>query len=329
MKTYLQNGLCYDRPHIIDEQQTFSIQEINSPVEKYIHTGDEILYDLDGELVLLYDTLRDLYFNDTKSYYREFESLPQFVIQSGQNSDFPIDTEKFKELINEFTKTNSNINRYLYLVDCQYLVGTIQNLLSGMEDCLCNFFVNLSQVDVLERNIWTNTIVSVSSYQSRNLSALLETYFTKAYSILDVLCKIAFEIENPNKDFTTYKKLRCAKVLWGDRKRLNMKNTPKTVFENTDTVKMIEAIRNEVVHNGTWELNPKVFVSVDDGEIKERFMLFPDFREGHLDTVINRRHFFSGNIKVNNILPTIHTEYLQMILNTVKHLNSFEKNIEI
>ena len=56
----------------------------------------------------------------------------------------------------------------------------------------------------------------------------------------------------------------------------------------------------------------------------EKYMLFPDIRQNHLATVKNRRHFFSDDLKVNDIFPKLHAELCGRILNTVKLLNSMD-----
>ena len=78
-----------------------------------------------------------------------------------------------------------------------------------------------------------------------------------------------------------------------------------TIFEDCDVIKMIESLRNEAVHNGSWEDNPKVYVKFGGGKIIERYMLFPDFEEGRLVNFKNRKHFFSRGTKVNDVLITI------------------------
>ena len=80
--------------------------------------------------VKLYDVLRDLYFDDVDRYYEELAILPIWVQEAGQNSDCVIDVDLFCELINaEESRKIPNLYKHLYLVDCQFLVGTIQNLL--------------------------------------------------------------------------------------------------------------------------------------------------------------------------------------------------------
>ena len=111
-------------------------------------------------------------------------------------------------------------------------------------------------------------------------------------------------------------------MLLGDRKKLTVCNTIDSIFEDCLTIRMIESLRNEAVHNGSWEDRPKVYIRVDNKIIVERYMLFPDFEEGSLSTVKNRRHFFSADTKVNDALISIHDDFYQRLLFTLKHINS-------
>ena len=106
---------------------------------------------------------------------------------------------------------------------------------------------------------------------------------------LDLIVKIVFELENPIGSFSSITKLKSSEKLWGNRKQLRMNGTQDTIFEDCIVIKQIEALRNEAVHDGTWEFAPKVFLRIEDSTIIERYMLFPDFEEGHLATVKNRR----------------------------------------
>lgn len=101
------------------------------------------------------------------------------------------------------------------------------------------------------------------------------------------MAKICFEIQYLRNDFPRYQKLKSADVLWGSKKKLDINETKGTIFEKCELISNIEAIRNEIVHNGTWELNPKISIRFNKGEETERYMLFPDMAQGHLSTVKN------------------------------------------
>lgn len=191
-----------------------------------------------------------------------------------------------------------------------------------MEDSFINYYARIVNIGNHIFPSASDATMYEMSQQVRCISSLLESYFIKAYSILDMLCKIGHELQFPEKEFTSYKKIKSADLLWGARKKLQINDTAHTLFEKCDLVSVVESMRNEVVHNGTWELNPKVFIRFENEIPVERFMLFPDISQGHLATVKNRKHFFGNGTKVNQVLHEIHIAYQQRLLNTVKLLNA-------
>lgn len=323
MKTYLSCGMIKEIPYILAEDGAFGIQEMEGKLltDRYIYPGDSIKYELDNALVGLYDIFRDFLFGDTDEYYRELKFLPLWTQHAGQDSDFSFSAEDFRECI---AKSDlPNLYRHLYLVDCQFLVGTVQNLLCAMEDAFINYYKTISSFRLEKYYIDVtnpNDIIVMLSEEATKGSAYIETYFTKAYSILDIMCKICYEIQYQRTNFNSYLKIKSADVLWGKRKKLKINEVENTIYENCEFIRNIEAIRNEIVHNGTWELSPKIFIKFKDGMEEERFMLFPDMEQGHLATVKNRKHFFSSNIKVNDILPKIHKEFKMRILETISQI---------
>ena len=290
---------------------------------KYGYTGDSILYDLDSQLVLLYDKLRDIYFPNTDAYYQQIYSIPGFVQDAGQNSDCALNTTLFNELIETSHKIfGDDIYKHLYLVDSQYLIGTIQNHLTEMNDCFMRYYVDLALCPILPYNEKEDTVLFQISSHSRLLAALVETYFIRAYSIMDILTKIIYEIQNPLSVLDKYKKLVSSEKLWGDRKKFSFNNAVNTLFEDCELVKIIESLRNEIIHNGTWELNPKVFIVYKNNAVIEKYMLFPDFEQSRLACVKNRKHFFSQNQKINELFPKLHFEFMNRLLKTIELIQS-------
>lgn len=329
MKIYLSNGMIEENPNFTNNASIdFFIQELEGQhvTDKYTYPGDSINYELENQLVDLYDVFRDVLFKDTEQYNKELDSLPIWIQGAGQDSDCKISSDEFNEWIQK--SDIPNLYKHLYLVDCQFLIGTVQNLLFAIEDSFINYYKTISAVqldeddkELADRNGKLKLILP----DSIGASAYVETYFTKAYSILDIMCKICYEIQYVQTDFESYKKLKSAEVLWGKRNKLTINETRNTVFEKCDFIRQIEAIRNEIVHNGTWELNPKIVIRLNNYEEVERFMLFPDMEQGHLVTVKNRKHFFYGNIRVNDILPKIHSEFKYRLLNTLMEIKRIYK----
>ena len=323
MKTYYGCGVSKDIPYIIEDSSQFLIQDLGDRyINRYVYPGNSINCEVDDQLVILYDTLKYLLFKDNN----HLPNIPVMIQNAGQDSDSPLSVEDFKKIISDDNcKEIPNFYKYLYLSDCQFLVGTIQNLLSGIEDSFIKYYITLAsfnQGNIPIERLGSNGIFYVISELSRSASSLLETYFTKAYSILDIVCKICYEIQNKQEKFDSYTKLRSANVLWGNRKKLLINGTQDTLFENCELISTIESLRNEYVHNGTWELNPKIFVQIRDDNIEECYMLFPDMDKGRLESMKSRKHFFSKGIKVNDKLPDLHREFKKRLLNTIKYLNS-------
>lgn len=321
MNIYLQTGIKTDDIRQCDGSDFFYIEEYERPIALYVYPEDSINYDLERALVILYDTFRTFLFEDTDQYYSELYALPIFVTSAGYDSVCSLSVVEFNQLIEEENYvSSSNFYKHLYMQDCQAIISTIQNLLSGMEYSFISYYKMISDITLLNVSCESGIYIC-SSEKVRVISTLLESYFTKGYSILDMFCKILFEFQKPQNDFTKYQKLKSSNKLWGDRKHLDLSGFTGSVYESCDTISMIEALRNEVVHNGSWEQNPKVFLKVEDGQIIERYMMFPDIIQGHLCSSKNRKHFFSMGIKVNEILPAIHLEFKQRLHKTVEQLN--------
>lgn len=322
MITYFQNGLMENLPYIIDETskyEQFFIQDLGIELGRYYYPNDSVKYRLDDELVCLYDVFRDIVFPNTEEYYSLLETMPLWVLKAGQDSDFRISVDQYNRLISEWS--SEILFKMLYIVDCQYYVGTIQNLLSGMDDIFINFYKKISSINE-PTPTHSDTVMIMMCSEATSVTSLLESYFIKAYSILDMFSKIAYEIEHTQTNFTKYKKMPSADILWGDVKRLSVNGLSGTVFEKDEIVKQIESLRNEVVHNGAWELNPKVFFQFEKSKCIKKFVLFPDMNQGRLSSSKNRKHFFSDCRVVNDIFPELHIHYMNLIINTACQLNS-------
>lgn len=259
MITYCQNGTISETEHIFGQNAPFAIQhDICNDRDIFFYPGDILIRKLDLELVNLADKFTRLYFPDLEFYYKEVSNLPIGLLYGGQDSDIPISKNRFLKLSKEFSPDFDNIYRHLYVGDCQYLVYTIQNLLMSAEHCYLQYYIRIAQIDCKYSDL--GEVLTVSNDESMQLLFYLETFFIKLYSILDMVVKIIFELENPIEIFDAIKKMKSSEKLWGDKKRLHINNCSGTVFEDCETVRMIESLRNEAVHNGTWEFRPRVYI---------------------------------------------------------------------
>lgn len=316
MKTYHQNGTISEVKYIFEENSPFAIQE---DLNHFFYPGDTLIRKLDLELVNLSDKFVRLFFLDRKLYNIELLTLPIGLMLGGQDSDVAINKDEFLNLAKHVLPHCDNLYKHIYIMDCQYLISTVQNLLQSAEYCYLQYYIEIAQIDCI--HLEEKEILTTSSPESMNLMFYLETFFIKLYSILDIIVKIIYELENPVEVFDTITKLNSSEKLWGDRKKLLISKQVDTIFEKCETVRIIESLRNEAVHNGTWEFRPKVFIKFKEKEIVERYMLFPDIIDGRLASVKNRKHFFSTEKKVNDMLVLIHDDFYKRLLVTLQYIN--------
>ena len=322
MKTYYKNGIETELDYILSGDNEFAIQvDENSVLRQTFYKNDTLIRDMENYLIDLYDIFRDIYFPDTDNYYLISKSIPPLLQQGGYSSDFQFDSDFFNEIYNKFAVDgkHSELNKFIYVADCQYLISTLQNLTLHIEYCFTEYFIQISKINnIRESSIDKSGVYFFQSEYCTNIAFLVESFFTKLYSILDIIVKIVYELENPVSDFSSMKKLNCADKLWGDKKKLKIYKQSNTIFEDDyETVKTIETIRNECIHNGTWENFPKVFAVVENYKIIERYMLFPDCKKGRFCTVKNRRHFYSQGLKVNDVLIQIHDDFYKRLITTL------------
>ena len=321
MLTYKKEGIITERPLIVGDNESFAIQ-YDLATGTQFYPNDTLINEIGNELANLNDKFIEKYFSDLNSYYEILSRLPILLIEGGHTSDFSTSKSNFIELVDQYAISNANIFRYLYVEDCKYLVSTVQNLLLSAEYCYIQYYIQIAHADCLNTEI--DDLCIHSSGISLQLLFFIETFFTKLYSVLDLMVKIIYELEFANNDFSSIAKLSSAVKLWGDRKFLSINKMIGTIFEDCDVIRKIESLRNEAVHNGSWEDNPKIYVRFSRGEIIERYMLFPDFEEGRLACVKNRKHFFSTGMKVNDMLIMIHDEFYRRLLFTLLYINTHE-----
>ena len=317
MYTVWQNGVLDDCSMIIGDINQFYIQRDDSVL---CYANDEVVFEIKNEISNLYSVVSHCYLAE-EEYYKKINSIPIWVCEGGLSSDYAISKEEFAQFKDASIIFPEELNKWIYANDCRFLVSTLSVLIESLELCYLEYFEKIIKIDTIKNNnndgVWV-----VSGALAYDIIFRLETFFIKAYSILDNICKIAYVIENNDIDFRQYKKINCNKILWGDRKKLVKIKRVGTLFEAVEIISLIECLRNEVVHNGTWEESPKVYVKIVDGKIVERFVLFPDFTDGRLDCFKNRKRFFSKAIKANDILPDIYNEFMIRLYNTITMLMS-------
>jgi hypothetical protein len=284
---------------------------------EYVFNGDNIFYELDANCVEIYDTFQNILFPDSDAYYKEQSVMPIWSYSGGHDSDSGIDKYFFEKMLN--AQKSEQFHKHIYLADCQAMISALQDRFLFIKGVFVDFYKSLSSIQ--GRTINEDTIIWVSGQSTATVFSNLYNVFITSYSTLDLITKIAFELENIRNDFSNYPKLASSNVLFGAKTKIQNINTKDTVFENCELINTIVNIRNELIHNGSWETNPKVFMEFQGNKVVKKWILFPDTENGNICTFKNRKRFFGKGEEINERLPNIVLEILNRMNETVKKIN--------
>ena len=334
---YLQNGTKKEAlPEGYDSFYIAENIETTSELNRYYYPGDEIQYTLDALCVELYDVFQNAIFSSRDEFYKNYDVQPQWISRAGLDSDFDMSKDetarcfstpipvrmaelgiKNKKSLEIFQEIDTKKFRYAYTADCQSLVNTLQEIILGCHSSFVGFYKHLCALHTIPK---MEHVYFECSPESRMVYSFLYSFFIQSYSMFDILTKIAYELEHLKTCASTYVKLAASNILYGARTDLKI-DPIGTVFEKCRTTSVIENLRNELVHNATWEMNPKVFIMTEAGQIRERHILMPDFTaENTLMTFKNRKRFFAQGKKVNDELPVLYFDVMQRVYTTLERL---------
>ena len=334
---YLQNGTKVDSmPEGYDKFYIAENLETSSELGRYYYPGDDIQYSLDALCVDLYDAFQNAIFPSQDEFYADYGIQPQWICRAGLDSDFDMSKDdtamcfstsipkRMAELganddtlLKIYEKIEAKKFRYAYVADCQSLVNTLQELILGCHSSFVGFYKNLCSLHSVPR---MDGIYFENSAESRMVFSFLYSFFIQSYSIFDILTKIAYEFEHLRPCEFTYAKLEASNILYGARNDLKI-DPVGTVFEKCRTTSIIENLRNELVHNATWEMNPKIYIITEAGQIADRHILMPDFTaENTLMTFKSRKRFFAQGKKVNDELPVLYFDVMRRVYTTLERL---------
>lgn len=334
---YLKNGTTTNST---PPKSDFFIQEnLNEELyrSRYYYPCDRILYDLDARCVELYDVFQNKIFSSPDEYYRHIEMVPAGVLKAGLDSDFDLPKEWFEKYFTEslyadLVKNGSNNEQlsaeileidkhkyhYAYTADCQSLIASLQELISATNDSFIGFYKLLCGIS--PKDGMGDDYYAINS-EGRLAFNMLYSLVVQIYSALDVATKIAYELEHLKVCSTKYERLASKSILYGDKTRLQM-DVVGTIFEKCKTISIFENLRNELVHNATWEMHPKVFFKLEKGIVLERAIYMPDFtEEGTLVSYKNRKRFFADGKKINEELPALYLDFLYRLDITLNKLS--------
>lgn len=306
------NGLVSEIP-----LSEFFIRQVS---EEVIFEGDEIFYGLEANLVNLYDLFQNKIFCD-KDYYENISNRPMWLSTFGIDSDFTVSKDAFSKLISETSDPESN--RVLLLHDIFFIIASIQNRVIETKELFVTFYrelCNLKQDHVIDDEE-ENGIYWMSGRKTIIIYSIFENLIVKIYSIFDLMTKLVYESYHKYNDYTKWPKLVSKEILYGAKNKFYDASWNDTIYDKNKAINMIINYRHEIIHNGSFEYQNKIFFEYKKKTLNEKYIYLIDYTDGNIDAVKNRKRFYSKQLKINYELPCIYFDVLKRIENTIQRLS--------
>lgn len=279
------------------------------------NTIGSLAQNINDEIITLHDIVQNNVFDDI-DYYAIVGRSPLWIRDAGHSEESSISKSLFERLV----KCNNIYltNKFLYYYDLEALTNSVQNRFSIITEMLNNLFRHLSP-NLKYHNTGYEKVIFSSDIE---VHSILNTIIINTLSCCDILTKLAFELSNISSiTYEKYPKLKSKDILYSNAKRLpDSLKIQDTLFAQTRplVVKQLDALRNEIVHNGSLDFDYTVYYGNKDNEIYS-WILFPEFDDdGNLSTYNSRRKFYPKTSETfNTRLPQMIVEFLTISLRTL------------
>lgn len=287
------------------------------PNGELMYDNDELFFELDNLLVNTHDLFIEKLFDD--HYFTDTASLGMWTINSGINPESRLDKVTFEKYL---TKYNNEItNKALLLEDIRCIITCVQERIVETKYLFEEFYKCLNSIEAEYSSFLDSSVIFLSGGKTTPLFSLLENFFVKLYSIMDLLTKLIYEKKSTYDDFKLYPKLKSREKLFGDIKYTD--EYKNTIYEKDSNINLLINIRHEIIHNGTFmHQNYLYFLFDENKKLYEKFIFLMDTENGNFCTVKNRKKFYSSDRKLNYILPSFYFGILEKIKQTVLFINA-------
>lgn len=311
-KYYSINGIITDEPTdnsvVFEWNNNFSIKSKDNTTE------------IDFKLISLTHKVADILFGSVQNLYGILPFKSTVYSYAGVDAEIKVSKQEFEKWVN--SEKSEETHKLLFYYDFQNLVGSLQNLVQESRFLFCNFYktFNKNSFMLSDKPLQPDIVMFASGQLVTNVFSTINHLFINLASQLDFITKIVYEIENLPSDFKEYPKLKSNGILYGDSKKIKAINLNNTLFDRTNELKLILSLRNEIVHNASFENIPKVYQVFKDNVMIEKFIYIPDTTNGNFDTFKNRNRFFNNEIKLNEKLPGLVTDFWKKMETTIDKL---------
>ncbi len=280
----------------------------------------DITPELDIELIRIGHLVAERLFGSVQKMYDGLMRRSTWLAYAGLDAEIKISKTNFEKLVQD--EKGEDTHRYLYYYDYQNIIGSLQNLVQESKFLLCEFYkiFNLNHYMLAPQPIDPDGLNFASGLLVTTTFSRINHLFINLASQLDFITKIIYELEHMPTDFSSYPKLKCRGILFGDHKKFRDFDITGTVFEKNVGINLILNLRNEIVHNASIEGNSKVYQLFESGKMIEKFILIPDTTDGNFDASRNRNRFYDNDTKLNQVLPELVCTFWEKMMVTVKKI---------
>lgn len=311
-KHYNINGISTDKETdtsiVFEWSNHFSIKANDNTTE------------IDFKLISLTHKVADKLFGSVQNLYGILPFKSTVFSYAGVDAEIKVSKQEFEKWV--ISQKSEETHKILFYYDFQNLVGSLQNLVQESRFLFCDFFKTLNNNSFMlsDKPLQPDILMFASGQLVTNIFSTINHLFINLASQLDFITKISVELESLPSDFKDYPKLKSNGILYGDSKKIKAINLDNTLFDRTDDLKLILSLRNEIVHNASFENIPKVYQVFKDNVMIEKFIYIPDTTNGNFDTFKNRNRFFNNEVKLNEILPGLVTDFWKKMETTIDKL---------
>jgi hypothetical protein len=291
------------------------------PVSFYVtnHTSSEWSLDKEEErfqkiFSIVLDLIPAKYFGNIDNYFLALNISPSWLISAGLSPESGLSRVEFENLLRKITKDNAELfYKILYTEDIRDRVNYLQNKISDIKHLTILFYKQFSEIPFKSPDSWDNknTTIFVTGTEFDLPFTMLESIFQKMYTALDLCVKLVCSLEFKPIDYTKYHKINFHNIMWIDRKKYNKKYDFSSL-ENYKYYSLLESLRNDFTHNGSWEACRRIYLKLENGKIVNHWISFNEHEEGIPVKSINRNRFYptEEEIHINILLPSIIEDYL-------------------
>lgn len=278
-----------------------------------------LLSDINLEIVSLHEDVMKNVFTDI-DYYRIVGLLPMWLRDAGNSQESAMSRNFFEKLVT--ASSGYLVNKCLYYHDCEMLVNALQNRFNIVEALLIQVYDVLTPELKVDYQDYDNVIFTINE-ESQRVNAYINSIIINLASVCDIMTKIATELsEMSNVDYGSYPRMRSANTTYGQARHLpGALRKDNTLFADNRpvAVKKVEAIRDEIIHNGSLDFHSLIYYGVK-GDLSEKWILMPAFTdEGTFTTFRGRKKFYDDHRRTwNRELPRMVSDFLALSLSTIR-----------